>query len=202
MCHFNYQTCKARGGLSGSTSHYPLSHKPQVFLETFINRKKCGLIFSTTFYVNFLIPSSIQRDTIKLYIGHQVRYSLFFSDYKEPWILSTDFQKTPQYKISWRPVQRDSSCSKKIVIKGMATIKFAFRIFHTVPKKLHTHTHIHTHTHNIKNTHRCFFHIILLNILGNCCSNTSVPLGSGVCGFTWRADTSHEHCQNVLKVCI
>ena len=28
------------------------------------------------------------------------------------------------------------------------------------------------HTQNIDNTHRCFCHIILLNILWNCCSNT------------------------------
>jgi hypothetical protein len=48
-------------------------------------------------------------------------------------------------------------------MKGMGTIKVAFRIFDIPPKNLHT--------HNINNTHRCFCHIILLNILWKC-SNT------------------------------
>jgi len=45
-----------------------------------------------------------------------------------------------------KTVQWDPSYSKKIVMKGMTTIKVAFRIFDIPPKNLHTHTHTHTHT--------------------------------------------------------
>jgi hypothetical protein len=41
-----------------------------------------------------------------------------------------------------KTVQWDPSYSKKIVMKGMCTIKVAFRIFDIPPKNLHTHTQV------------------------------------------------------------
>jgi len=63
--------------------YFPHYHIKRTILLKIILRKTCGLIFSTTLYDNFLILSSIQRDPIKMYIGHQVRYSLFLSYFNE-----------------------------------------------------------------------------------------------------------------------
>jgi len=48
---------------------------------------------------------------IKMYIGLHVKYALFQSDFNETWILSRDFQKVPEYQISWISVQWEPSCT-------------------------------------------------------------------------------------------
>jgi hypothetical protein len=46
---------------------------------------------------------------IKRDITINVKCPLFFSDYNETWIFSTDFQKnSPQYQISWKSVRWES----------------------------------------------------------------------------------------------
>jgi hypothetical protein len=46
-----------------------------------------------------------------MHIGLQVKYPLFLWDFSEVWIISTDFPKSPQYKISWKSFKWESSCS-------------------------------------------------------------------------------------------
>ena len=75
MCDLNDPTYKAFCGLSVSTLFSKLSHNPD-FLKKAFKPKKCRLIFYTNMYESFLILSRIQRDKIKIYIGHQVTYIL------------------------------------------------------------------------------------------------------------------------------
>ena len=44
----------------------------------------------------FLITRKNEQDVIRnvLYIALHVKYPLFFSDFKETWVFSTDFRKT------------------------------------------------------------------------------------------------------------
>jgi hypothetical protein len=47
---------------------------------------------------------------IKMYIGLNIQYRLFLSDFNETWIFSTDFRKLLNCKINWKSVHWESSC--------------------------------------------------------------------------------------------
>jgi hypothetical protein len=49
-----------------------------------------------------------------MYLGRYVKYTLSFSDFKETWFFSTGFRKILKYKIFWRSVQWESSCSVRM----------------------------------------------------------------------------------------
>jgi len=50
-----------------------------------------------------------ERDMIKNVIGLHVKCPLFFSEFNETWIFSTDFRKILKYKISWKSVKWEPS---------------------------------------------------------------------------------------------
>jgi len=49
----------------------------------------------------------------KMYIDRHVKYPLHFSDFNQTWIFSTDFEKILMFKISWKSVQWELSCSMR-----------------------------------------------------------------------------------------
>jgi len=62
----------------------------------------------------FLIIRRNKRDMIKkMYIGVQVKYSLFLSDFNKTLIFPTDFRKILRYKISRKSVRWEPSCSMR-----------------------------------------------------------------------------------------
>jgi hypothetical protein len=90
---------------SGCNVHAPYCHlRParlyRIFLHYLINgtfkrsywKQTCTLIFSTTLET-FLILIWIEQDTIKMYIGLNVKYLLLLSSFNETWIISTTFRK-------------------------------------------------------------------------------------------------------------
>jgi hypothetical protein len=85
-----------------------LYHKWHEFREKFLNIKMCVLIFCITLCEMFLILIGFQR---RIVINLHVKYLLFLSDFNETWIFSTDIRQTPKYKISWKSVNWEPSCS-------------------------------------------------------------------------------------------
>jgi len=62
----------------------------------------CVLLYH--FYPKHLILRRILRDSI-YYVGLQVKFPLFLSDFNSTWIFSTDYRKILKYKILQKSVQ-------------------------------------------------------------------------------------------------
>ena len=86
------------------------------------NRIFCQNIFNKKYEFRFslqclsetlLILRRTQRILSSVYVGCHASYSLFLSVFNETWILSTDFRKILKYKISWKYVQWELSCSMR-----------------------------------------------------------------------------------------
>ena len=65
-----------------------------------------------------------------MYIGLQVKYPLFPSDFNEIWIFSRDFRKIIKYQISWKSVQCERRCSlRRERQTDMTKVTVTFRNF-------------------------------------------------------------------------
>ena len=75
---------------------------------------KCVFWFSLQLLSKtFLTLRRNERDIIKMYISLHVKYPLFVTDFNKTWIFRTDFRKLLQYKISWKSVYWEPSCSMR-----------------------------------------------------------------------------------------
>jgi hypothetical protein len=84
-----------------------------IFENKFLNTN-CVYWFSLQFLSEtFLILRRNERDIIKMYISLHVKYPLFVTDFNKTWIFRTDFRKLLKYKISWKSVKWEPSCSMR-----------------------------------------------------------------------------------------
>jgi hypothetical protein len=101
---------------------------------------KCVFWFSIQLLSEtFLILRRNERDMIKKCNVFHVKYRLFLSDFNETWIFSTVFRNILKYKISWKCVKWEPSCSIRTgrTHRRTDTTKLivAFGNFANTPKK-------------------------------------------------------------------
>jgi hypothetical protein len=99
---------------------------------------QCMFLFSLQcIYEAFLILGRNERDMIKMYIVVHVKYPLFLSDCNETWILSTDFEKSPNIKFHENPTSgsRVVPCGRTDRwTHGQTKLIVVFRNFANAPK--------------------------------------------------------------------
>ena len=88
-----------------------LYSKQNDFRKKVTEHKKCVLIFYTTFVWNVSYTTKKWARYDKIYVGLHVEYLLFFSDSNEKLNFPDRFSKILKYKISWKSVQWEPSCS-------------------------------------------------------------------------------------------
>jgi hypothetical protein len=122
-------------GLSGSTI-FPHCHIRHDFRGGggVIEHKMCVLIFSTILVWEISYSEyNWTRNSHKCTWVFMQKYVLFLLYFDETWILSTDFRKTLKYKISWKSVQWEPSCSMRTV---MTKLIITFHSFANAPKNV------------------------------------------------------------------
>ena len=103
-------------GLPVSTLFFPrLSHKRYDFRKEkkWLNIKYVLLFSVQILSKTFLILRRTERDTINMYVGLHVKWPSFLFECNESWIFSTYFRKIIKYRISWKSVPCESSCSMR-----------------------------------------------------------------------------------------
>ena len=119
-----------------------LPHKQHDFREKEVTEHKmCVLIFSTTFVWSISHSNKKWAKHDKMYSGLHVKYPLFLSDFNDAWIFLTDFRKIPKYKISWKSVQWEPSCSMRT---DMTKLTVTFCNFANAPKNVMSYNHQNT----------------------------------------------------------
>jgi len=104
---------------------FTLCHKRHDFRKTVL-RIKCVLWCSPQSLSEIiLVIRRTERDMIKMYIGLHVKYPLFFSDFNETWIFSTDLWKILKYQIIWKFGRWEPSCSMWTERRNMTKLRFS-----------------------------------------------------------------------------
>ena len=106
--------------LPGSTIFFQIISQTARFkkkLYTLLNIK-CVFWFSLQLLSEtFLVLRRIQRDMVKNVYWPSCNAPLFRWDFNKSWIFSTGCRKILQYKISWKSVLWDQSCSTRAEIQ-------------------------------------------------------------------------------------
>ena len=112
-----YQACTTLCHIILSSAAFlALQHFPTyltngtIFGKNVLN-KKYVLIFCITFVWNNSHYKKIQGDVIINVIYFNLKCPLFLSVANQIWIISVDFQDILKYKMSWKSVQWEQSCS-------------------------------------------------------------------------------------------
>jgi hypothetical protein len=115
-----------------------LSHKRRDFRKQLLSTK-CVFwlslqLLSETFHT-LRKKKKLARYEYNMYIGLHVIFLLFFSDFNETWIFSTDFWKVVKYRMSLKSVQWKPSRSRRMDRwTDMTKLMVAFRNFANAPK--------------------------------------------------------------------
>jgi hypothetical protein len=99
-------------GLSGSIIFPRFLINGAIFV-TLLNVKCVFWFYLQLLSATFLILRILIEVWSKIYTGLHVKYLLFLSDFNQTWIFSSHFRKIPQYPISWKTVQWETSCFKR-----------------------------------------------------------------------------------------
>ena len=146
MCLYSclsYPACKKLSpyyivicGLPGSTIFFQCSSWMAQFSgKRYWTQNECLFLYNLC--LKHLILRRIQRDIITNVHSLHVKDPLFLSDSKERWIFSTDFRKIFIYKISWKFIWWEPSCSMRTDGQTYdATSRFSQFCTHLKTKKL------------------------------------------------------------------
>ena len=117
VCSLWYPACNAMRhivicGLSSSTTFFNIISKMAWFSKKKLLNIKLLFWFSLELLSEtFFILRRNGRDMIITLCWSSYKVPLFMSHINETWIFSTDFRKVLNYKISWKYVQWEQSCS-------------------------------------------------------------------------------------------
>jgi len=117
ICSLRYPACNAHAQYSHLWAARLYNIFPHFLINDMISEEKVlstkyVLTFSTTFVWNILYSEEKwARYDKNIFWSSSIKYPLFFSDFNEAWIFSTDFRKILKYQILWKSVQWEPSCS-------------------------------------------------------------------------------------------